>query len=150
MLAFRALNLLFAGACLHPRRMVDPAAFDETQALEDAPEEEVRPDDRIDDERHDEENRLKPEFLVAVRDALDVRDNQTVYELVEPLHPADIADLIELLGVEETREQFAAAITDLMTSDVIAELNDHVREVCLLYTSPSPRDRQKSRMPSSA
>ena len=26
---------------------------------------------------------------------------------------------------------------------------DHV-EACLLYTSPSPRDRQKSRMPSSA
>ena len=24
------------------------------------------------------------------------------------------------------------------------------RKVCLLYTSPSPRDRQKSRMPSSA
>src|SRR5665213_4173029 len=26
----------------------------------------------------------------------------------------------------------------------------HDREICLLYTSPSPRDRQKSRMPSSA
>ena len=26
----------------------------------------------------------------------------------------------------------------------------HVDESCLLYTSPSPRDRQKSRMPSSA
>ena len=25
-----------------------------------------------------------------------------------------------------------------------------VRQICLLYTSPSPRDRQKSRMPSSA
>ena len=25
-----------------------------------------------------------------------------------------------------------------------------IEEVCLLYTSPSPRDRQKSRMPSSA
>ena len=25
-----------------------------------------------------------------------------------------------------------------------------VKEFCLLYTSPSPRDRQKSRMPSSA
>ena len=24
------------------------------------------------------------------------------------------------------------------------------QEICLLYTSPSPRDRQKSRMPSSA
>ena len=28
--------------------------------------------------------------------------------------------------------------------------NIHAREPCLLYTSPSPRDRQKSRMPSSA
>ena len=26
----------------------------------------------------------------------------------------------------------------------------HERTLCLLYTSPSPRDRQKSRMPSSA
>ena len=26
----------------------------------------------------------------------------------------------------------------------------HVNHPCLLYTSPSPRDRQKSRMPSSA
>ena len=31
-----------------------------------------------------------------------------------------------------------------------AESNDEESEDCLLYTSPSPRDRQKSRMPSSA
>ena len=33
-----------------------------------------------------------------------------------------------------------------------AHMFDVVRigEICLLYTSPSPRDRQKSRMPSSA
>ena len=31
------------------------------------------------------------------------------------------------------------------------DMEDHVRYIiCLLYTSPSPRDRQKSRMPSSA
>ena len=32
------------------------------------------------------------------------------------------------------------------------EPNNHAvyLDVCLLYTSPSPRDRQKSRMPSSA
>ena len=29
-------------------------------------------------------------------------------------------------------------------------LNPENNEPCLLYTSPSPRDRQKSRMPSSA
>ena len=30
------------------------------------------------------------------------------------------------------------------------EANLHQALICLLYTSPSPRDRQKSRMPSSA
>ena len=29
-------------------------------------------------------------------------------------------------------------------------VNEELLAVCLLYTSPSPRDRQKSRMPSSA
>ena len=32
----------------------------------------------------------------------------------------------------------------------IAAINGRVLEVCLLYTSPSPRDSSKSRMPSSA
>ena len=30
------------------------------------------------------------------------------------------------------------------------DLNEYMENACLLYTSPSPRDRQKSRMPSSA
>ena len=30
------------------------------------------------------------------------------------------------------------------------KLVSHFDQICLLYTSPSPRDRQKSRMPSSA
>ena len=36
-------------------------------------------------------------------------------------------------------------ICDIVDGDVSAEVIS-----CLLYTSPSPRDRQKSRMPSSA
>ena len=37
--------------------------------------------------------------------------------------------------------------------ELVSEMDEKVREQlsnCLLYTSPSPRDRQKSRMPSSA
>ena len=30
------------------------------------------------------------------------------------------------------------------------QINKALTNICLLYTSPSPRDRQKSRMPSSA
>ena len=35
-------------------------------------------------------------------------------------------------------------------SGLTATFTDDGVKVCLLYTSPSPRDRQKSRMPSSA
>ena len=104
---------------------------DDDMMLADPPGEEdvgeARPDDRIDDERMDEENTLKREYVDAVEQALEAGDTKAVYELVEPLHPADIADLLELFEREQ-RYQLAAAITDLMTSEVVAELNDYVRE----------------------
>jgi magnesium transporter len=80
-----------------------------------------------DEEELDEDNLLKPSFVSSVVDALEAQDHGRAYELVEPLHPADIADLFELLERDE-RPRLAAAITDLMTHEVIAELNDHVRE----------------------
>ncbi len=80
-----------------------------------------------DGEQFDDENRLKPEFVKSVHDALAAGDEAKVYDLVEPLHPADTADLFEFLEPHERRE-LATAITDLMTGDVIAELNDFVRE----------------------
>ena len=78
-------------------------------------------------EQFDEENRLKPEFVRQVRESLDDDNEESTYDLVEPLHPADIADLFELLDRDDRRE-LAAAITDLMSSEVVAELNDYVRE----------------------
>ena len=43
------------------------------------------------------------------------------------------------------RNLFSLAALDLSKVDGVV-----ISSVCLLYTSPSPRDRQKSRMPSSA
>ena len=76
----------------------------------------------------DDENILKKDFVRRVRAALDAGENDHVYDLVEPLHPADIADLFELLEADE-RPLLAKAISDLMGSEVFAELNDHVREL---------------------
>ena len=45
----------------------------------------------------------------------------------------------------QLREPFVEAAGTAITDRGLALLKD-----CLLYTSPSPRDRQKSRMPSSA
>jgi magnesium transporter len=81
-------------------------------------------------EHHDEDNRLKPDFVRSVRESLQEEDFQRVYDLVEPLHPADIADLFELFE-EDQRLDLAKAIRDLMGVEVIAELNDWVREALL-------------------
>ena len=39
---------------------------------------------------------------------------------------------------------------DRLKAKLAALRDDHKRKVCLLYTSPSPRDVEESRMPSSA
>ena len=48
-----------------------------------------------------------------------------------------------LYNVDTTAEGFA--IEEVLSAEMFAR-----DPACLLYTSPSPRDRQKSRMPSSA
>ena len=43
-----------------------------------------------------------------------------------------------------------AAVAKLAAAGIVDGYPDGTYKGCLLYTSPSPRDRQKSRMPSSA
>ena len=69
----------------------------------------------------------------------------------EPELPADLAQVLAL------PEQPSAAQSEHSGQAVSACSRDHlhclrllINSGCLLYTSPSPRDRQKSRMPSSA
>src|SRR3569623_2859497 len=75
----------------------------------------------------DEDDRLKPEFVRAVLDAVEAGERDAARALVEPLHPADIADLFELTPHED-RGPLALALADLLDADVFAEMNDYVRE----------------------
>jgi magnesium transporter len=54
-------------------------------------------------EELDEDNLLKPAFVNAVRSAVAEGEVARAYDLVEPLHPADVADLFELLEPDERR-----------------------------------------------
>ena len=63
-----------------------------------------------------------------------------------------------LLSIEGSRERFAMA-SELLGRDLLAICQgesgggdgpDDLNDTCLLYTSPSPRDKTVSRMPSSA
>ena len=69
----------------------------------------------------------------------------------------ELPDIGKELDAEEESAivESVKAASDVYTplSGEVIEINEKLfdePEICLLYTSPSPRDRQKSRMPSSA
>src|SRR5438067_10816793 len=84
----------------------------------------------------DSEDRLRPEFVASVLDAVVSGQVETARALVEPLHPADVAALIELAASDE-RPRLVAALAEIVDADVIAEMNEHVRERLLEALEPS-------------
>ena len=76
-------------------------------------------------------------YLLAVMDATPTAANWREYVRI-------VREQARLRALQSAGLELASTGTTLETArDVVARL-------CLLYTSPSPRDRQKSRMPSSA
>ena len=65
---------------------------------------------------------------------------------------------VSFISAEKAEQEFQKYITKqiyIQNNNVVEDDNAYLIDVkkekaCLLYTSPSPRDRQKSRMPSSA
>jgi magnesium transporter len=84
----------------------------------------------------DEDNNLTRDFVDRVLDALESEDRDEVRRLVEPLHEADIADLLEQMPSDQ-RGALAVAMGDLMSADVLAEVNDYVREDIIDALQPS-------------
>jgi magnesium transporter len=82
----------------------------------------VAPEDRL-----DEDDRLKPQFVRAVMERVEAGDAEGARALVEPLHAADVADLLEVVDSDQRRE-LAAALAGLLDADVLAEMNEWVRE----------------------
>ena len=60
------------------------------------------------------------------------------------------ADVTKLLLVGDSGSGKTAALAALANAGKNLRILDYDDGFCLLYTSPSPRDRTRSRMPSSA
>ena len=94
------------------------------------------------------------DHILAVREA----GQGIAEELLQGL-PADIPvtwvfNKTDLLGQAASTNDSAELYLSAKTGQGIDQLRSHLKQVagfsCLLYTSPSPRDRTRSRMPSSA
>ena len=97
-------------------------------------------------------------FELLTRSLVDSTPDENVFER----HPLLLARMDQLSRSEELRSALEHADYDLVVVDEAHRMSAHYFGAelkttkrydlgrCLLYTSPSPRDRQKSRMPSSA
>lgn len=107
------------------------------------PPEELMVDEGFDHERDaappdtelDEDDRLKPAFVRDVIDLAEAGEHEAARERVGRLHPADIADLFELVS-DEDRPLLASVLGDLLSPDVLAEMNDYVRERLIDLLAP--------------
>ena len=82
---------------------------------------------------------------------------KTIFALQYLLHGAQNGEPGVLLSIEETKRdlyreaaKFGWDLESAEEAGDIAIIERQNSYSCLLYTSPSPRDRQRSRMPSSA
>ena len=83
--------------------------------------------------------------------------NETIGETVRNMRGEDLGSVEDLIVTGDDRVVVAIlsvggflGIGDKLVAVSFDKLNISADGFCLLYTSPSPRDRQKSRMPSSA
>ncbi|PQM29161.1 magnesium transporter [Sphingopyxis lindanitolerans] len=83
----------------------------------------------------DEDDRLKPAFVRDVIDLAEAGEVEAARERVGRLHPADIADLFELVS-DEDRPLLAHVLGDMLSPDVLAEMNEHVRERLIDLLAP--------------
>ena len=86
-------------------------------------------------------------------------NNQIVVAVPNVKQPVPLFILMRALGVISDKDIIKTCLLDLEKNESMIDLfipsvhdanKIFTQQTCLLYTSPSPRDRQKSRMPSSA
>ena len=92
----------------------------------------------------------------AVREAAKQFESLFMRELIKSMREATMKSGLldsdgEKLGTDLLDQQFAVQLSGLpggLTDAITRQLTQQMS--CLLYTSPSPRDKRQSRMPSSA
>ncbi len=87
------------------------------------------------DETEEEGYPLTSRFYSAMRLAIAAGDGDRLREAVEPLHAADIADLLEQVGGGERREILLLA-PDIVDGEVLSDLHEGLREEVMAFLPP--------------
>jgi magnesium transporter len=78
---------------------------------------------------------LDRKTVTAVTEAVDRQDRETLVALMDPLHPADIADLLEQMD-SGTRRSAVSLYDKEFDGDILSELDDSLRQEIISYLRP--------------
>lgn len=78
-------------------------------------------------ERDEDDYGLDPRVVQSVREAVEAGDAAALGTLMEPLHAADIADILEQIGAAE-RQALVRLWPEGIDGDILTELDEGVRE----------------------
>lgn len=81
-------------------------------------------------DRYDAEGRIKPEFVASVEAAVEARDRAALQGLVDELHEADLAGLIEAIE-PELRPELIEILGRDFDFTALTEVDDNIREEIL-------------------
>ncbi|OAN77695.1 magnesium transporter [Sulfitobacter sp. EhC04] len=98
---------------------------DQVELEQDAPEEEAEREDYA----------LEPKKVAAVLYAVDIDDREKLIELMEPLHAADIADLLEQINAFD-RSRLIRLYGMEFDGDILSELDESIREDVIAVLTP--------------
>ncbi|MEM7060692.1 MAG: magnesium transporter [Pseudomonadota bacterium] len=88
------------------------------------------------EDRRDDEYELDPDLVAAVVEASEVSDRVAVLSLIDDLHKADIADLLEQIS-SDARRAFLDLVWADIDKEVLAELEEGVRDDVLDILEPA-------------
>lgn len=98
-------------------------------------QDDMTPSAPAEDERSDDVYELHRQTVARIIHAVDQKDRAQLIAEMEPLHPADIADLLEQISATDRR-----GVIDLygleFAGEILSELKDSIREEVLGYLSP--------------
>ncbi len=87
------------------------------------------------DRRGEDEDGLDARRVSAILAAVEADDASTLNDLLEPLHPADVADLLEQIRPDARRHLLALWSREI-DGDILSEISDAIREEVITSMPP--------------
>ncbi|MEO0381341.1 MAG: magnesium transporter, partial [Pseudomonadota bacterium] len=86
-------------------------------------------------EEDSQDYKLEPKTVASVLYAVDIDDRERLVELMEPLHAADIADLLEQINAFD-RSRLIRLYDREFDGEILSELDDSIREDVIAVLTP--------------